>query len=81
MWSYPRLEDIETRCVIREGEGGVGPTEGVKNPARHTLGIKIGSAERQNLEETLTSHVIGSVTSWMAVMRRQQASIRPIVTL
>jgi hypothetical protein len=29
---------------------------------------------------TFTSHVMGSVTSWMAVTRRQQAIRKPIVT-
>ena len=42
--SNTRLEDVKTSCVIREGEGGMGPTKGVENPARHTLRITVGSA-------------------------------------
>ena len=38
-----RLEDVRPRCVVREGEGGVGPTKGIEDSARHTLQIKIGS--------------------------------------
>ena len=38
-----RLEDVRPRCVVRECEGGVGPTKGVEDSTRHTLQIRIVS--------------------------------------
>ena len=44
-----RLENVKTRCVIREGEGGMCPTKSVEDSARHTLQIKIDFALKDRI--------------------------------
>ena len=44
-----RLEDVRPRCVVRESEGGMGPTKCVEDSAGHTLQIKIGSALKNRI--------------------------------
>ena len=80
-WPYSRLQ-VMLEVSVWQGEGGMGPTESIEYSTRHSLQYKdrIGRDYAWYVR-TLTSQVMGSVTSCMAVTRRQQDIRNPMVTL